>query len=114
MENQSVAHRVLDLQRVPATVRFLSVEPLNGPVGDLPLEGIHWVIVGGESGPGAREMKHEWVDAVYQQCRRAEVPFCFKQWGGTRKDLTGRELHGRTYDEMPGAAQSPFAKAGSY
>lgn len=103
VESQAVVDRVRDLQRVPSTVRFLSVEPLIGAIEELPLEGIHWVIVGGESGPGARPMKREWVETIYRQCRRAEVPFFFKQWGGTRKDLTGRELHGRTYDEMPGS-----------
>ena len=101
VENQAAVHRVHDLQQVPAVVRFLSVEPLIAPVDDLPLEGIHWVIVGGESGPGARVMEPEWVETVCQLCRGADVPFFFKQWGGARKDLTGRELHGRTYDEMP-------------
>ena len=101
VENDSVTHRVMDLQAVPAAVRFLSVEPLLGPIDRLPLDGIHWVIVGGESGPRARPMKEDWVDSVYQQCRAADVPFFFKQWGGVRKDRTGRQLHGRTYDEMP-------------
>lgn len=103
VENEAVVNRVEDLRQVPAAVRFLSVEPLIGPLDRLPLEGIHWVIVGGESGPGARPMKVEWVESIYEQCRRADVSFFFKQWGGTRKDLAGRELHGRTYDEMPGS-----------
>jgi protein gp37 len=101
VENAAVINRVRDLQQVPAAVRFLSVEPLIGPLDEIPLQGIHWVIVGGESGPGARPMKREWVESIHRQCQDSEVPFFFKQWGGTRKDLTGRELHGKTYDEMP-------------
>lgn len=101
VENEEVVDRIRDLQQVPAAVRFLSVEPLIGPLESLSLRDIHWVIVGGESGPGARPMKQEWVESIYHQCRIAEVPFFFKQWGGTRKDLAGRELHGKTYDEMP-------------
>jgi protein gp37 len=101
VEDHRVAHRVDDLQRVPAAVRFLSLEPLIGSVGELPLAGIDWAIVGGESGPGAREMKIEWVREIYRQCRKADVAFFFKQWGGVRKHLTGRKLAGKTYDEMP-------------
>jgi len=105
VENRRVIHRIHDLQAVPAHVRFLSCEPLLGPLDDLPLDGIHWVIVGGESGPGARPMQAEWVRAIRDQCRRADVPFFFKQWGGVRKDRTGRDLDGRAYDEMPRAAR---------
>ena len=94
-------YRAGQLTAVPAAVRFLSCEPLLGPLEDLPLAGIHWVIVGGESGPKARPMRGEWVKSILNQCRAARVPFSFKQWGGVRKDRTGRELHGRTYDEMP-------------
>ncbi len=101
VENSHVLHRIHDLKRVPAQVRFLSCEPLLGPLDNLPLEGVHWVIVGGESGPDARQMRTEWIESIYQQCKTADIPFFFKQWGGTRKDLTGRVLHGRTYDEMP-------------
>lgn len=101
VEDARVAHRVRDLQRIPAAVRFLSLEPLIGDVGELHLEGIDWAIVGGESGPGAREMKVEWVRSIFRQCRKSGTAFFFKQWGGVRKDLTGRELRGRTYDEMP-------------
>ncbi len=93
--------RIEDLQNARATVRFLSVEPLLEDVGKLNLGGISWVIVGGESGPGARPMKREWVVSVRDQCRRARVPFFFKQWGGVRKGTAGRELDGRTYDEFP-------------
>lgn len=106
VEDMRVQHRISDLQRVPAAVRFLSLEPLIGPLDALPLQGIHWVIVGGESGPGARAMRQEWVDSIFRQCRAAGVPFFFKQWGGVRKDLTGRELNGQTYDEMPAVMQA--------
>lgn len=105
VENDSVLQRVRDLQKVPAAVRFLSCEPLIGPLDRLPLTGIQWVIVGGESGPHARPMQSEWVTSIFRQCRARDVAFFFKQWGGTRKDLTGRELFGRTYDEMPQVGQ---------
>ncbi len=101
VENDRVLSRVTDLGTVPAAVRFLSCEPLIGPLERLPLGGIQWVIVGGESGPGARPMRRAWVDSILRQCRAARVAFFFKQWGGPRKDLTGRELRGRTYNEMP-------------
>lgn len=101
VEDGRVIHRIIDLKTVPAAVRFLSCEPLIGPLHELPLQGIHWVIVGGESGPGARPMKHDWVESIHRQCRETKIPFFFKQWGGVRKDLTGRELFGRTYDHMP-------------
>jgi protein gp37 len=113
VENAEVIDRVHDLARVPAAVRFLSCEPLIGPLDNLPLTRIHWVIVGGESGPRARPMAKEWVESIFAQCRRANVRFFFKQWGGVRKDLTGRKLHGRTYDEMPvgGPASHHFIQA---
>lgn len=101
VENADVVQRVRDLQQVPAHVRFLSVEPLIGPIDELPLDDIHWVIVGGESGPGARPLAREWVENLHAQCVAADVPFFFKQWGGVRKDRTGRELFERTFDEMP-------------
>ena len=101
VEDERVIDRVRDLQKVPAAVRFLSCEPLIGPLPRLPLSGIHWVIVGGESGPHARPMELEWVESILTQCRKADVPFFFKQWGGPRKDLTGRKLKGKIYDEMP-------------
>lgn len=104
VEDEQVLHRVDDLRQVPACVRFLSCEPLIGPLDRLDLTGIHWVIVGGESGPGARPMRVEWVEAIRQRCEGADVPFFFKQWGGVRKHRTGRVLNGQTYDEMPGAA----------
>jgi protein gp37 len=92
----------IDLLRdVPTAVRFLSIEPLLEDLGSLDLSGIHWVIVGGESGPGARPMKAEWVQSIQKQCRAQRVPFFFKQWGGVQKSKTGRELGGRTWDEFP-------------
>jgi protein gp37 len=103
IEDASVIYRIHDLCAVPAATRFLSCEPLLGPLDDLPLDGIQWVIVGGESGPGARPMRSEWVESIMRQCRVADVPFFFKQWGGVRKKRAGRRLHGRTYDEMPAA-----------
>lgn len=104
VESAAYVERVNDLVQVPASVRFLSVEPLLGPIPGLPLEGIHWVIVGGESGPGARPMQPSWVKEIRSACRRARVPFFFKQWGGVNKKRTGRELDGRTWDAMPRSA----------
>ena len=101
VEDSRVLSRIDDLRKVPAAIRFLSCEPLIGSLTGLDLTGIHWVIVGGESGPFARPMKVEWVREVFRACRKQDVPFFFKQWGGVRKDLTGRKLGGRTYDEMP-------------
>lgn len=106
VEDDRVLSRVHDLRRVPAAVRFLSLEPLLGPLHALPLERIHWVIVGGESGPGARPIQKQWITSIFQQCRIAQVPFFFKQWGGVRKDRTGRLLNGRIYDEMPKVART--------
>jgi len=105
VESARVIDRIHDLQHVPAAVRFLSLEPLIGPLDALPLDGIHWAIVGGESGPKARPMRKDWVTSIFRQCRAARVPFFFKQWGGVRKDLTGRELNGRIYNEMPRVLQ---------
>jgi len=93
--------RLKHLQQARARVRFLSVEPLLEDLGRIDLSGISWVIVGGESGPGARPMKEEWVISVRDQCREQGVPFFFKQWGGVRKARNGRLLDGRTYDEYP-------------
>jgi protein gp37 len=93
--------RIDHLRNSPATVRFLSVEPLLEDLGELDLTGISWVIVGGESGPGARPIREEWVLSIREQCSAVGVPFFFKQWGGTRKSLNGRKLEGRTYDEYP-------------
>ena len=104
VENRRALARIDDLRQVPASTRFLSCEPLLEPIDGLDLDGISWVIVGGESGPGARPMKPEWVESILEQCQRAGVAFFFKQWGGTRKDITGRELNGRTYDDLPVAS----------
>jgi protein gp37 len=93
--------RIDHLRSATAAVRFLSIEPLLEDLGTIDLSGIHWVIVGGESGPGARPMKREWVVSLRDQCRTASVPFFFKQWGGVRKSLNGRKLQGRTYSEFP-------------
>jgi protein gp37 len=101
VESAAYRSRIGDLRRAPATVRFLSLEPLIGPVGSLGLKGIHWVIVGGESGAGAREIKAEWVRDVRKQCVEAGVPFFFKQWGGVQKSRRGRMLDGRTWDAVP-------------
>lgn len=103
--------RIEDLQNADAAVRFLSVEPLLEDVGKLNLDGLGWVIVGGESGPGARPMRREWVVSVRDQCRRARVPFFFKQWGGVRKSSAGRKLDGRTYDEFPRRVSNPVLPA---
>ncbi|MDG6912788.1 MAG: phage Gp37/Gp68 family protein [Nitrososphaerota archaeon] len=101
VEDSRVAWRIDELRKVPSSVRFLSLEPLIGPLRDLDLAGIHWVIVGGESGPGARPMKAEWVREIRDKCRIQSVPFFFKQWGGVFKHRTGRTLDGRTWDDFP-------------
>lgn len=101
VEDSRVVDRINDLKETDAQTKFLSCEPLIGPLDLLPLNGINWVIVGGESGPGSRPMRKIWVESILDQCQHYNVPFFFKQWGGVRKDLTGRKLNGRTYDEMP-------------
>lgn len=98
--------RIGHLRSTGAAVKFLSIEPLLECLGDLDLRTIDWVIVGGESGAGAREMRKEWVTSIREQCRAARVPFFFKQWGGVRKAVAGRELDGRTHDEFPSIARS--------
>jgi len=100
-EDSSQRSRLKHLQDTPAAVRFLSIEPLLGPVGEISLDGIHWVIVGGESGPGHRPIEIAWVREIRDQCRAAKVPFFFKQWGGSRPKANGRLLDDRTWDEMP-------------
>ncbi|WP_324740239.1 phage Gp37/Gp68 family protein [Tsuneonella sp. CC-YZS046] len=101
VENASARSRIEHLRQAPAAVRFLSVEPLIGAVGELQLDGIHWVIAGGESGPGARPMNIEWARQVRDECERQKVAFFFKQWGGFRPKSGGRELDGREWNEMP-------------
>lgn len=100
VENQDVVYRVSHLRSVPAAVRFLSCEPLIGPLS-LDLDGMHWVIVGGESGPVRREMEPEWAIDIRDECKRSGVPFFFKQWGGRTPKAKGRELEGEHWDEMP-------------
>jgi protein gp37 len=104
VENARYRFRISDLRQVSAAVRFLSIEPLIGPVGELDLSGIGWVIVGGESGPGARRLEYTWVAEVRDQCRDAGVPFFFKQWGGRTPKAGGRVLDGVVWDEMPEVA----------
>ena len=113
VENQHYTGRVADLVRVPAAVRFLSVEPLLSPIARLPLDGINWVIVGGESGPGHRPIRAEWVRAIRDQCDRAGVAFFFKQWGGRTPKSGGRLLDGREWSQMPTPSPRPAAVAGT-
>ena len=101
VEDAEGTDRIDHLRQVCAAVRFLSLEPLIGPLRDLNLKGIHWAIVGGESGPGARPMDPDWVTDLRDQCRHASVAFFFKQWGGVFKKRNGRTLDGRTWDELP-------------
>jgi protein gp37 len=96
--------RVSVLRRVPAVVRFVSFEPLVGRIGKINLDGIHWAIVGGESGPGARPMEADWVEQLRVQCAAQDVAFFFKQWGGTNKKAAGRKYRGRTWDNFPSTA----------
>lgn len=101
VENDGYTRRIDHLRDVPAAVRFLSIEPLLAPLDHLDLSGIHWVIVGGESGHRARPLDPAWVRSIRDQCLDAHVPFFFKQWGGVHKAKAGRALDGRTWDEMP-------------
>jgi protein gp37 len=101
VENQKYTSRIADLVKVRARIRFLSIEPLIGPITELPLKGIHWVIVGGESGHGARPLDPEWVRGIRDRCLKEKVPFFFKQWGGVQKSKAGRMLDERTWDQMP-------------
>ncbi len=109
VENGDYVDRIDCLRQTGAYIKFLSIEPLLGPLGTVNLEGIDWVIVGGESGPGARPMDRAWVINIRDQCRSAGVPFFFKQWGGVRKKQAGRMLEGRTWDEMPVYRNSALA-----
>ena len=105
--------RIDQLRSSPAAVRFLSIEPLLEDLGELDLTGIHWVIVGGESGPGARPMEESWVRSIQDQCREADVPFFFKQWGGIHKKRAGRLLNGRTYDDSPSQVDADIPSRGT-
>jgi protein gp37 len=111
VEDGAVSYRMEPLRETPAAIRFISFEPLIGPVGQLDLSGIHWAIAGGESGPGARPIREEWIASIYEQCRKENVAFFFKQWGAWGRDnrrrskkANGREYLGRTWDEKPGYA----------
>lgn len=109
VESERYMNRIDLLRECRASVKFLSLEPLLGPLPNLNLDGIDWVIVGGESGPGARPMEADWARDIRDQCVEAEVPFYFKQWGGVFKKRQGRILDGRTWDEMPDFEKSPVA-----
>jgi protein gp37 len=111
VESSEVLYRVDDLRKVPAGVRFLSCEPLIGPLTGLDLDGIGWVIAGGESGSRHRPMKAEWVEEIRDLCTAGNVPFFFKQWGGRTPKAGGRELDDRTWDEFPSAAGRRQPKA---
>jgi protein gp37 len=110
VEDQHYLMRADHLRRVPAAVKFLSLEPLLRPLPSLNLDGLNWVIVGGESGPGARPLQEGWVAEIRDNCQHAGIPFFFKQWGGVRKKKAGRLLEGRTWDETP---DSPIRRYGS-
>ena len=107
IENQDYLHRIKHLKNTGAKIKFLSLEPLLGPLSNINLKGIDWVIVGGESGPGARPMKESWVTGIQKQCIKYDVPFFFKQWGGVNKKKNGRMLDGEIYDEMPKFEMAP-------
>jgi protein gp37 len=113
VEHQDYVDRIQDLLTVPASVRFLSLEPLLSPLRDLPLRGVQWVIVGGESGPGARPMDSGWVRPIRAQCLAQGVPFFFKQWGGFHRKEAGRKLDGRTWDQMPGQVEQSGRRVSS-
>lgn len=101
VENEAVADRVGHLISIQGMTRFVSFEPLIGPIGPISLRGVHWAIVGGESGPSSRPMMVDWVEQIENECRRAGTAFFFKQWGGKNKKAAGRKLRGRTFDEYP-------------
>lgn len=104
VENKAVINRIKDLQKVNSNIKFLSLEPLLGPLHNIPLNGIDWVIVGGESGPYARPIEQNWVQDIRDQCLSSDTPFFFKQWGGFNKKKNGRLLEGKTWSQMPAYA----------
>lgn len=110
VEDVDAIHRIDDLRRVPAAIKFISCEPLLGPLGNMSLEDINWVIAGGESGPRCRPLEIGWVRAIRDRCNENQIPFFFKQWGGRTPKTLGRELDGRLWDEMP-YVQSTSRKA---
>ena len=109
VEDGGAKSRIAHLRATPAAIRFLSIEPLIGPIGQIDLDGIHWVIAGGESGPGARPMNIEWARGVRDQCASRSVAFFFKQWGGVRPKSGGRSLDGREWNELPSRTPSTVA-----
>jgi protein gp37 len=111
VENAEYLGRILELTTVPARVRFLSLEPLLGPIPNLPLQRVDWVIVGGESGPGCRPIERNWVRSIRDQCLRAGVPFFFKQWGGRTSKAGGRKLDGKLWSQMPNDRESQLVLA---
>ena len=111
VERKDYLHRIDDLCTTGAYIKWLSCEPLLGPLNDMNLSDIDWIVVGGESGPGARPMEEEWVIDIKRQCDEHDVAFCFKQWGGVNKKKTGRTLRGRIYDAMPSCPQFESAQA---
>ena len=108
VEDNEHLNRLERLREVPSAVKFLSIEPLLGPMADLDLDGVDWVIVGGESGPGARPMRRDWVIDIRDACIGEAVPFFFKQWGGVRKKAAGRDLEDRTWNQIPNVAVDVF------
>jgi len=110
VETSDYKYRIEHLGRIPAAVRFLSIEPLLGPINQLPLQKIDWVILGGESGPHARKMKPDWVFPIRDKCLKSGVPFFFKQWGGTRKSKSGNSLNGKIWHELPTAKNRKFSR----
>jgi protein gp37 len=111
VESESYTNRIDHLRKTHASIKFLSIEPLLGPLHNLDLSGIDWVIVGGESGPGSRPMLLNWVVDIRDQCLSADIPFFFKQWGGVNKKKAGRSLEGRTWDEIPKELALPKNKS---
>jgi protein gp37 len=108
VESSAFKNRIEILRQVPAGIRFVSFEPLISGIGRVNLSGVHWAIVGGESGPRSRSMKAEWVDNLEKECRRYDVAFFFKQWGGVNKKAAGRKYRNRTWDEYPEAVAAPL------
>lgn len=105
VESADFIGRINVLRRIPSSVRFVSFEPLIAPVGEVDLNGVHWAIVGGESGPRSRPLRASWVEEIRRQCRKSGTAFFFKQWGGTNKKATGRKYRGKTWDEYPTLSQ---------
>jgi len=110
VENADCGFRIDDLRQTPAVIKFISFEPLLGPIPDIDLEGIDWVIVGGESGPNARPMRPQWAIDIRDQCLDADVPFFFKQWGGINKKKNGRKLDGRMWNQIPRKDRDDYLK----